>query len=155
MPEGCEPERWYAFEGLHTINRYARDIIGDTNSVIEGSQGELYDNSGRYWVAVGPKVMNPNHADDRMVYAEEMRYGSKLDVLLQHKETERIYYLRAVVGDCKNHTYSNGIYQTGRPFPNGDEYYRQYDDGSVIEFCGAVLPEGLSDFKIVYIMVQN
>lgn len=154
MPSGCNPNSWYAFEGLRDINYYAKLAIGNTNSVNRGSKGELYDNCGRYWVAVGPKVMNPNHANNATVTAEEMNYGSRIEVKLKHMSGQ-IYYLRAVVGDCKNHTYPNGIYQTGRSFPSGNENYPQHADGSVVEFCGAVLSSGLSQFSIETITVED
>ena len=154
MPSGCNRNSWYAFEGLSTINYYARLAIQGKNSINKGSKGELYDKEGRYWVAVGPKVMNPNHSNSAVVTAEEMKYGTKIEVKLKHSSGQ-IYYLRAVVGDCKNHTYSNGIYQTGYSFPNGKEYYPQNADGSVIEFCGAVLSSGLSQFNIQSITVET
>lgn len=154
MPSGCNRNTWYAFEKLNTINYYARLAIGNTNAVNVGSKGELYDNFGRYWVAVGPKVMNPNHSNSAVVTAEEMKYGSRIEVKLKHS-SGAIYYLRAIVGDCKNHTYPNGIYQTGRSFPNGEQYYPQNADGSVIEFCGAILSSGLSQFTIQSITVEE
>lgn len=154
MPEGCDPDTWYAFEGRSKINSLAQDIIANTNKVIKGSKGELYDKNGRYWVAVGPKVMNPNHSNDKPSMAEEMNYGSKIEAKLKHT-SGKIYYLRAVVGDCKNHTYPNGIYQTGRSFPNGEENYPEHADGSVIEFIGAALSKGLNQFSIESIIVDE
>ena len=108
----------------------------------------------RYWVAVGPKVMNPDHANSATVYAEEMNYGSRIEVKLKHSSGQ-IYYLRAVVGECKNHTYPNGIYQTGKAFPNGTDYHPNNVDGSVVEFCGARLPSGLNQFSIQSIVVEE
>ena len=154
MPSGCNPNTWYAFEGLSNINYYARLAIGNTNSVYRGSKGELYDKDGRYWVAVGPKVMNPSHSNSATVTADEMNYGSRIEVKLKHS-SGKIYYFRAIVGDCKNHTYPNGIYQTGRSFPNGTEYYPQNADGSVIEFCGSILSSGLNQFSIQSIIVED
>ena len=154
MPEGCDPDTWYAFEGLSEINYYAEQAIANTNKVIKGSKGELYDKNGRYWVAVGPKVMNPSHANNKPAMAEEMNYGSRIEVKLKHT-SGKIYYLRAVVGDCKRHTYPNGIYQTGNAFPNGTEQSPGNADGSVVEFIGAKLTPGLNQFSIESIIVEE
>ena len=43
MPSGCNPNTWYAFEGLDDINPLAKSIIGSTNAVNQGNKGELYD----------------------------------------------------------------------------------------------------------------
>ena len=154
MPNGCNPNTWYAFEDRRDINFYAKLAIGNNNSVNRGSKGELHDKDGRFWVAVGPKVMNPAHANSATVYAEEMNYGSRIEVKLKHSSGQ-IYYLRAVVGDCKIHTYPNGIYQTGYAFPNGTDYHPNNVDGSVVEFCGAMLPAGLNQFSIQSIVVEE
>ena len=154
MPNGCNPNTWYAFENRTNINSNAIRIIGNTNCVNKGSKGELYDKNGRYWVAVGPKVMNPNHLNSAVVTAEEMNYGSRIEVKLKHS-SGKIYYLRAIVGECKNHTYPNGIYQTGKAFPNGTDYHPNNVDGSVVEFCGAILSSGLNQFSIQSITVED
>lgn len=154
MPPGCQPGRWYAFENRNKINSYAQSAINGKNRVEVGAKGELYDKNGRYWVAVGPKVMNPSHSNCEAVLAEEMKYGSRIEAKLKDY-CGKTYYLRAVVGDCKNHTYSNGIYQTGYAFPSGKEFASGHVDGSVIEFCGATLPTGLSNFYIESITVEE
>lgn len=98
--------------------------------------------------------MKPNHSDDATVYAEDMNYDSRIEAKLRH-ESGKIYYLRAVVGECKNHTYPNGIYQTGYAFPSGKEFAPNNVDGSVIEFCGACIPGGLNEFSIVELTVEE
>lgn len=154
MPTGHKPNKWFAFENKSDINSRAKEIIGNTNTVKKGSKGQLYDKDGRYWVAVGPKVMNPNFPNNKVVWAEDMKYGTKIEVTLRDKYGLTCF-LRAVVGDCKNHTYSNGIYQTGYAFPNGTDYHPENVDYSIIEFCGARLPSQLDEFSIINIIVEE
>lgn len=81
------------------------------------NENNLYtDSEGRYWVAVGPNVMNPDHQPERVqVTAEEMHYGTKLDIVVEDGNGVR-FYIPAVVGDAKEHSYPDGLYQTGVPF---------------------------------------
>lgn len=151
MPSGITRSNWASFEGSPygtAINPYA-----PAATVKKGTKGELLDGNGRHWVAVGPKVMNPNHANNKAVTAAEMKYTTKIDVSLTKGGST--YYLYAVVGDCKAHTYPTGIVQTGNAFPNGTDPHPQNADGSVIEFMGAVLSDGMSDYSIDRIYVYD
>lgn len=47
------------------------------------------------------------------------------------------------------------IDQTGYAFPNGTDYHPNNVDGSVVEFCGARIPEGLNQFSIQSIVVEE
>ena len=109
---------------------------------------------GRDWVAVGPNVMNPNHQGTDACTASEMKYGTSIDIVLVDT-TGQEYYVPCVVGDCKAHTYPNGIYQTGDAFPNGINSHPQNKDYSIIEFCGKVSLEGLEQYKIKEIIVYD
>lgn len=154
MPNGIQPEKWSMREDRSSINRYAIEEIEGKNKVITGEKGELIDSEGRYWVAVGPKVMNSNHKDNEICTADEMNYGTKIDVVIC--DTEGIqYYIPCVVGDCKAHTYPNGIYQTGNAFPNGEDSHPENNDGSVIEFCGKGSISGLDEYNIDKIIVYD
>jgi len=157
MPDinGWNPYNWYAFEGLSDINWVARHVIGEANvHVIIGNKGELTDNEGRYWIAVGPNVMNPSHQPSEKISPEEMKYGSKVDVVLRHDDGTN-YYLPCVIGDVKAHTWPNGILQTGYAFPNGTDPHPIEKPQAPIEFIGATLSAGLIDFEIVHIIVYD
>lgn len=57
-------------------------------------------------------------------------------------EEKYVYIECAWSGDIKAHTYNNGIYQTGHPYPNSDSAKKEsynvgYVDGSIVEFMGA------------------
>lgn len=154
MPAGVQPRKWAMKEGLTNINKYARNAINGSNSVHTGKKKELYDNNGRYWVAVGPKVMNPDHKETKACSAAEMKYGTFLDAVIKDDEGNR-YYVPCVVGDCKAHTYPNGIYQTGKGYPNGTDVHTGNVDGSVIEFCGNGSIAGLGRYSIEKIIVYD
>ncbi len=154
IPQSADPSKWAMKESQSTINYYARRIIGGRNQVKIGSNRELLDKDNRYWVAVGPKVMNPYYYPCGKLLAECMNYGTLLDVELKDDAGE-VYYVKAVVGDAKAHTYPNGIYQTGTSFDNPSIYLPYNDDGSIIEFMGDAPIYGLNKYKITKIIVYD
>ena len=90
----------------------------------------------------------------KRVTAEEMKYGTEIDIIIKDK-TENEYYIYAVVGDVKNHTYPNGIYQTGNAFPNGTDPHPNNIDGSIIEFMGKGSIIGFHEYEIIEIVVYD
>lgn len=81
------------------------------------TSNNLYiDLEERYWVAVGPNVMNPEHNENSEIKEEEMHYGTKLDIVVLDEKTATEYYIPAVVGDVKEHSKPDGLYQTGVPY---------------------------------------
>ncbi len=154
IPSETETSKWAMREGRNTINYYALKEIEGINEVIVGANGELLDKDGRYWVAVGPIVMNPNHKETEVCSAAEMKYGTLIDVVVENEMGEQ-FVIPCIVGDCKAHTYPNGIYQTGDAFPNGQDSHPQNNDGSIIEFCGKASIEGLTEYSIVEIIVYD
>ncbi len=69
------------------------------------------------------------------VTVKEMQYGTKIDIKVLHEPTNTYYYTPAVIADVKNHTYPDGLYQTGKAFPNG-QLSPGNIDGSSVEFMG-------------------
>lgn len=152
LPANFDRKKCYSREEKENINKYARDIIGDSNDIIMGSCGELFDRDGRYWIAVGPNVMNPNHNPSQDITLEEMKYGTKIDVVLENDEGEtKVIY--CVVGDCKAHTYPNGIVQTGRSFKEPNIYCGS--DGSIIEFIGNGSLKELKEYSLEEVIVYD
>ena len=129
-------------------------------AVVNILDNNLYtDAEGRYWVAVGPNVMNPDHQPNESVSEEEMQFGTKIDIVVLDESTNTEYYIPAVVGDVKNHTYPNGIYHTGVPFPCEDMDYAE-PDGSTVEFMGwnvndSDIVHAGDDFRILRIIVYE
>jgi hypothetical protein len=132
IPDDANKNRWAMKEGVSKLNAYAPEGL----VVNIGGNGELTDENGRYWVAVGPMVMNPDHKKNERITAEEMKYGTNIDVIIEDTDGKQ-YCIYARVGDAKNHTYPNGIYQTGYAFPDGTDPYPNNNDSSIIEFMGS------------------
>ncbi len=118
-------------KGEHNIDWFetsspAHDYIEQKGGVFDAHKldnGLYVDSQGRYWVAVGPNVVNPNHSNaksNKRIDVSEVFPGTKLDIKVQcEKEGENygeIFYIPAVVGDVKEHSYPDGLYQTGEPF---------------------------------------
>jgi len=146
---------WAMYEGLTGINPYAKGEIeknGGKVTVVSGSRGELTDETGRYWVAVGPNVMTPTHTSDKKITLETMKYGTKMDILVEGNDGNR-YYIPAVVGDVKAHTSPGGLYQTGLGFP-GEKDYPLHNDGSTVEFMGKTRA-GTDQYLLIGIIVYD
>ena len=157
IPDGAIPNNWFSFERKKDINGWARGQLKAKGADFEvniGQYGELTNEDGRYWVAVGPRVLNPDHRKDQGVWADDFVYGTKLDAVLKDKDG-KLYYLPCVFGEMKEHTYPNGVYQTGRSYPNGNNFVKGNVDSSVIEFIGAELGKDLSQYAIVKIIVYD
>jgi hypothetical protein len=145
--------KWWAQEKMETINPFAMKAVNGKNEVNQSVNKVLTDKDGRYWVAVGPNVMNPSHTSNEQCSYAEMNYGTQIDVMLED-ECGETRYLRCVVGECKAHTYPDGIHQTGYAFPNGKDPHPQNADDSVIEFCG-MAPEITEKYNIKEIIVYD
>lgn len=101
----------------------------------KASNNVYIDADDRYWIAVGPNVMNPSHKSNAKVTAEEMNYGTKIDIHVTGQHDGKDYYIPAVVGDAKAHSKPDGLYQTGIPFDPADND-PGHADGSTVEFIG-------------------
>ena len=158
---------WWNFEEKTSaagFNGWFLDQIreeGVTPVINKGSKGEFTDESGRYWIAVGPNVLDPEyypwknqHKDGgnrTFPWPDEFTCSAKIDVVVKD-DAENEYYIPCVVSDLKNNTRPNGIYQTGYPFHSGNfEGNPPWDDA--IEFIGARLTAGLGDYRLVRINV--
>lgn len=108
---------WYACEP--SLNGQATGITGAPPVKTPGKHGVLLDEHGNYWVAVGPNVVNPSHSEDKEPTPIEMYGRGKLDFVVKDSNGTK-YYIPGVVGDAKNHTWSNGIIQTYKAYPDGE-----------------------------------
>ena len=130
---GNKSENWFA-----TLSPAHDEIVKKGVFIVEKTSNNLYiDGEGRYWVAVGPNVVNPEHCTDKTdksIDSSEMYYGTKLDIVVKSKDG-KIYYIPAVNGDTKEHSYPDGLYQTGESF----DINRITDldsAGNTVEFTG-------------------
>jgi hypothetical protein len=143
---GFTPE-WYAPENVGGIHVNV-NVPVDSDQILVGKNAELVDKEGKYWIAVGPNVMNPEHTVNANITPEEMNYAANIDVKLENIETGEIVYIYARVGDAKAHTGNgnitydsgntyavtgDGIYQTGVNVQS-NEYLHGNADASMVEF---------------------
>ncbi len=145
---------WYAYEGH--LNGSATSMVGTTPVINKDGKGYT-DEYGNYWMAVGPKVINPSLSDSATPTPTEMYGRGKLDIVVKSSDGT-LYYIPAVVGDTKNHTWNNGIVQTYRAYPNGtwDPATTNFDGLVCAEFIGSFVNgdmSGLGSYsieKIIY-----
>lgn len=122
------------------INVYARNQIEDGGGVVcinydtVNTRNIFTDQTGRYWVAIGPKVLDDNADLSIELDASDYIYGTMIDIHVQD-ERGNSFYIPAVVGDLKRHSGPDGYYQTGIDIPTG-EFAEGHDDGSTVEFIG-------------------
>lgn len=163
--DGERDGNWFA------SSSYAyREITKMGTFSLQTTSNNLYtDAEGRYWVAVGPNVVNPEHSKEKKetdIDASEMYYGTKLDIVVENEFGER-YYIPAVVGDAKEHSYPDGLYQTGVPF-NKNRSTDTSSAGNTVEFIGYDISKKIYDdgkikssinvtnsYKIVEIIVYD
>jgi len=143
---------WYACENYWNtkINGYAINYltsIGEPPVINTGVHGEYTNENGRYWMAVGPKVVDPNHQSNQMPYPENMYGKGVLDVVVKDAHGTK-YYIPAVVGDVKGHTWSNGVIQTWKCFPDGAYDSVKNYDSQRTEYNGTVAAEFIGDFNL-------
>ncbi len=137
--------KWFSYE-----NPYGSDFInpnfitefeklGKTVTVNVGNFGEYTDENGRYWMAVGPKVIIPNFPDNRPTWAQYLAGKGVLDVVVKDSCGNK-YYIPGIVGDIKNHTWNNGVIQTYKKYPNGiyDSLGSNFNQTCAAEFIGAL-----------------
>lgn len=101
----CTSAKW-------STNRNMNQVSG----IHKNDAGNVVDGEDRILIAVGPGVMNPGRDSMAKPSASEMRYGTKIDVVLDSNGTK--YYLHCTVGECKAHTYPSWIIQTGYTVQN-------------------------------------
>jgi len=141
---GQKGENWFAEESpVHD------EIIQYGEFQVMVNSNNMYtDYEGRYWVAVGPMVMNPDYPREQVHYdipADAMHYGTKIDIVVEDEEENR-YYIPAVVGDAKEHSYPDGSFQTNVPF-NVDrpQENKGNNNTNTIEFIGYGIPKKIYD----------
>lgn len=149
---------WYAYEnpyGSERINHWAIACIkaktGKNPVINVGPNGEYTDENGNYWMAVGPKVPYPAQSSGATVVAENMYGYGKLDVVVKDSSGTR-YYIPGVIGDIKNHTWSNGVIQTFKAYPNGafTSAGRNFNGTVCAEFIGNLKDKftGLGNYSV-------
>jgi hypothetical protein len=128
-----------------TLPLNSRDDIEKVNKgkvQVNFEKNNVYiDGDERYWIAIGPNFMNKNRKDVDPK-AVEMKYGTKIDIHVVNQQDCKNYYIPAVVGDCKAHSYNKddpnscGYYQTGIPYPDAKGRDTVKGDKSTVEFIG-------------------
>ena len=114
-------------------------LMGKEPTVTIEDKGVLVDDSGRYWVAVGPAVIFEEYPPNGSP-GDEMYGNGTLDVVIL--DINKVpYYVRCVVGGIKAHTWDNGKIQTwkayeGNGFTKGELYSAggNYYGVSCVEF---------------------
>ena len=132
---------WAAFEDESPLGPLVLDRAafiakqkGSPVQVFDGGFGSRIDENGRYWIAVGPKVLEPNISNNAATGYSNYHWNVKIDIVVEDNKTGQTYYIRCVPGDIKAATYSNGVYQTGYDFPDGKTYHSENTDSSAVEF---------------------
>jgi hypothetical protein len=149
---------WYAFEGRAGVTAL---MNRPGLTVIPEEDGAVIAPSGRYWVAVGPKVLDPNYPDSGKIWADEFVLGTELDIVIRNKETKEISYIYAVAGDLRSHTYGEGgegVVHNGVPYPNSSNATTEgvaEADYSSVEFIRTRETTNLNQYEIVEIIVYD
>lgn len=159
-PDKANRFDWAMPEQTTEINSYGQKQMEEKganiviNSHNEKNANIFTDQEGRYWAAVGPKVADDNADLSVALMADNYAYGTKMDIHVKD-EAGNDYYIPIVLGDMKEHSWPDGLYQTSKAFPKGTEA-EGHADGSMVEFLGdAHLMEMVGDKKKYLINRSN
>ena len=146
------------------------------------NKGVQKNSSGKYLIAVGPKILDPKYPDNGKIWNDDFKnFNKNIDVYLRHKTTNETKIIKCYVYDFKAHTYSkfpdnhprndekitasinvvNGLMQTGIAYPNSSNAKQSlycskaHFDGSIIEFCGSSLDFKIKDYVLDKILVYK
>jgi RHS repeat-associated protein len=144
MPEELYPKNVPNSGDLPLNSRTQIANAGGTPKVIVTSNNLYTDADGRYWVAVGPNVMNSQQTPNQLIDYNKISYGTKIDIVVQDSNNNT-YYIPAVLGDLKEHSSPDGLYQTGVPFDPSRGTYT--GDGSTVEFLGYYILDKYGNFN--------
>lgn len=109
-----------------------------------------YNGIERYAIAIGPKLQTPNIDCEAGFLANDMAYGTCVDISIQLNN--QTYYIPAIIVDVKGHSAPTGIFQTGNAFNGGKNEYTGVT-GPIVEWYtyqhqdGKNKSEGLNDFS--------
>lgn len=155
---------WYSYEEQTEKNGNCADHL-EGQEFISTDRGVLIDEKERYWITLGPRVIDSDYPDTGNCQAEYFAdsIGCRVDVVLSKMDNkdEHIYLECVWSGNIKAHTSGNGIYQTGVPYINSTQaktepFKEEYVNGSIIEFTGkdphetGTMSEYMVDYLIVY-----
>ena len=158
---------WASYEGTLGIN-----LIKDKGlTVIEREDGAVVDENGRYWICVGPIVLNPDYPDNGRIWSgyDGLLDGTEIDILVRDNSTGELSYIYAVVGDYRAHTYNpgeqgHGIVHNGVPYPNSWNARNEMNprtgtnvfpgDNTSVEFIRTVPDERQRAFSSQYELVK-
>jgi hypothetical protein len=145
-------------------------------------KGVQKDSDGKYKVAVGPKIIDPNYPDSGRIWADDFENFSKtIYIFLEHKSTENVKVIECVVADYKAHSYNkyrdghpydtgdtaafeveNGLIQTGIAYPRSWNATQKFacslehmDGQHVIEFCGHAVDFAVKDYRLLKVVTEN
>ncbi|MGN0324864.1 MAG: hypothetical protein ACI4DW_01040, partial [Lachnospiraceae bacterium] len=149
------PRDWYSYmeKDLEYLESYYNSICGydctreENQLTVDTGEKEftfqliddkwLVDENGRYLITVGPNVLNMEYDGGSLDFIVfEPYFGCRIDVILVNDtDPEDILTLECIYGgNIKEHTYPDGLYMTGRTYPDGEK--TDDPDGSFVEFLG-------------------
>ena len=143
--KGVKFRDWYAYEEQDTLNSF---VLADFPQLIaiQGRYNELIGEEGHYWIATGPRIINPSYPDDGDLTVggkgnKRLEMGKYADVVLKQGDELEVY-LYCRIGEVKAHTWidkgnkENGLSQTGYPYPKNASGEKPDANGNTVEFMG-------------------
>lgn len=118
-----------SFGGVAGVNKEGDIKYGGQEK--DPKKGTLvYKDLERYAIALPPRIQNPNCKLSEKLDANEMAYGTCIDISIDlGGET---YYIPAIIVDTKGHSAPDGIFQTGETF--GGEVVNTGKTGPIVEW---------------------
>ena len=168
-------------DGIINDQRITFYPLENWGTVGKGNYGEgvQKDLDGKYKIAVGPKILDPNYPSSGKLWKDDfVNLPNEINLVLENKNTGEKRIIECVVNDCKAHTYNtypdgqsydtgdhalfnidNGLIQTGIAYPNSVNASKNKScsvetmSGTVIEFTGQEIDFNIYDYRLEEIII--
>ena len=129
-----DPAYWGYFGDAGISSGIKTEIEKTHSGVVKTIKEARIDENGRYWIWVGPNVLNPSFSPGNTPHPIDFNWNVKIDLVVKNSEGKELY-IPCVPGGIKGYTWDNGVYQTGYPYPNGEPYAGdEFSSPSAVEF---------------------
>lgn len=102
----------------------------DWCGIAYNESGIQKNQEGRYKIAVGPRILNPEYPDDGKVWGDDFNgFSHNVNIVLESKITGEEKVVECYVSDIKAHSYNS--YPDGQPYNTGDVAEFNVENGIV------------------------
>lgn len=99
---------WYAFEGSVGVNALKNKAVDLDITVIESQSGAVINEEGRYWICVGPRVLDAEYDADKNLLLQFV--NNEIPLIENREKKIHILYLEELLKEYTSRTEASGYY---------------------------------------------